>query len=204
MDLRSVREAARRFCEKEQKLDILWNNAGIGGLGEGVKTVQGVEGHMGVNVLGPWYFARLLGECLGRARREAEEGSVRVVWTTSWMGEGRKVEGRGDFEYHTKPRQSPNTSLSHATQTYDVFRQRASSPRRENGRVHGTLCGIEQGDYQGAAGSRNPREDIYEALGRGAGAQLWEWCEEQVGKLGVVGEEGEEEEEEEEEEGADI
>ncbi|TGO56893.1 hypothetical protein BCON_0072g00390 [Botryotinia convoluta] len=92
MDLHSVRAAADAFREWEEKLDILWNNAGIGGLAAGEKTVQGVEGHMGVNVLGPWYFARLLGECLGRARKEGESGSVSGV-DHELDGGGEESEG---------------------------------------------------------------------------------------------------------------
>ncbi|TGO25991.1 hypothetical protein BPAE_0068g00250 [Botrytis paeoniae] len=80
MDLHSIRGAAETFTAREEKLDILWNNAGI-------------EGHMGVNVVGTYYFTRLLLGHMKNATGESAENSVRIVWTTSWMGEGRGPEG---------------------------------------------------------------------------------------------------------------
>ncbi|THV54576.1 hypothetical protein BGAL_0024g00410 [Botrytis galanthina] len=93
MDLHSIRAAAEEFSAREEKLDILWNNAGIGGLPPGTKTQQGIEGHMGVNVVGTYYFTRLLVGHLKNASAGSEKDCVRIVWTTSWMGEGRSPEG---------------------------------------------------------------------------------------------------------------
>ncbi|KAF7930432.1 uncharacterized protein EAE98_004832 [Botrytis deweyae] len=93
MDFHSIRAAAEMFLAREEKLDVLWNNAGIGGLPPGTKTKQGIEGHMGVNVVGTYYFTRLLLGCLRRAVEGGVENSVRIVWTTSWMAEGKSPEG---------------------------------------------------------------------------------------------------------------
>jgi hypothetical protein len=44
-DLSTVRVAAKAFADQESRLDILWNNAGIGAVPAGSKTKQGIEGH---------------------------------------------------------------------------------------------------------------------------------------------------------------
>ncbi|KAF3012113.1 hypothetical protein E8E15_002058 [Penicillium rubens] len=58
-DLSSIAKSAATFCKNESRLDILWNNAGIGGSPIGTTTRQGLEGHIG------------------------RPGSVRIVWTAS-------------------------------------------------------------------------------------------------------------------------
>ncbi|TGO90658.1 hypothetical protein BPOR_0055g00010 [Botrytis porri] len=93
MDFHSIRAAAETFQKREDKLDVLWNNAGIGGLPTGSNMKQGIEGHMGVNVVGTFLFTRLLLGCLKRATRECEKDGVRIVWMTSWMAEGRSPDG---------------------------------------------------------------------------------------------------------------
>ena len=42
-DLESVKKAARMFGEKETRLDVLWNNAGVAAMPVGTKTKQGYE-----------------------------------------------------------------------------------------------------------------------------------------------------------------
>lgn len=92
-DLNTVRSAAKTFSELESRLDILWNNAGIGSLPFGSKTVQGIESIMGVNVVGPFLFTQLLLPKLQAAAVDSPKNSVRVVWTGSWMIEGRSPKG---------------------------------------------------------------------------------------------------------------
>jgi NAD(P)-dependent dehydrogenase (short-subunit alcohol dehydrogenase family) len=92
-DLSSVRQAAKKFQEQEQKLDVLWNNAGLGDTPVGTKTKQGIEGNMGVNVVGPLLFTELLMPPLRVAAASAAKASVRVVWTSSWMMEGGSPKG---------------------------------------------------------------------------------------------------------------
>lgn len=82
-DLSSVRDAARRFAQEENKLDVLWNNAGIGpnAVEYGVRTAQDLELFMGVHCVGALLLAELLLPQL-RAAASSEIPS-RVVWLTS-------------------------------------------------------------------------------------------------------------------------
>ncbi|KAI1376900.1 NAD(P)-binding protein [Hypoxylon crocopeplum] len=82
-DLSSVRDMARRFAQEENKLDVLWNNAGIGpnAVEYGVRTAQDLELFMGVHCVGALLLAELLLPQL-RAAASSETPS-RVVWLTS-------------------------------------------------------------------------------------------------------------------------
>lgn len=46
-DLTTIKASAAAFAQRESRLDILWNNAGIAGAPAGTKTKQGLEGHIG-------------------------------------------------------------------------------------------------------------------------------------------------------------
>lgn len=92
-DLASVRLAAQTFSDQESRLDILWQNAGIGAVPVGSKTKQGIEAHMGVNVIGPFLFAQLLLPKLQAAVSLAPKNSVRVIWTSSFMMESDSPKG---------------------------------------------------------------------------------------------------------------
>lgn len=46
-DLTTIKASAASFAQRESRLDILWNNAGIAGAPAGTKTKQGLEGHVG-------------------------------------------------------------------------------------------------------------------------------------------------------------
>jgi NAD(P)-dependent dehydrogenase (short-subunit alcohol dehydrogenase family) len=82
-DLSSIRKSAAAFTEQESRLDILWNNAGIGGCPVGTTTAQGIEGHVGVNCVGALMLTQALLPLLRAAVRDSPPGSVRVVWTAS-------------------------------------------------------------------------------------------------------------------------
>ncbi|OTB04509.1 hypothetical protein M426DRAFT_320626 [Hypoxylon sp. CI-4A] len=82
-NLASVREAAKTFAQEETKLDVLWNNAGIGpnSVDYGVRTTQDLELFIGVHCVGALLFTELLLPQL-RAATSSEDPS-RVVWLTS-------------------------------------------------------------------------------------------------------------------------
>ncbi|KAJ5624819.1 hypothetical protein N7510_001128 [Penicillium lagena] len=82
-DLNVVRSAAKTFSEQESRLDIIWNNAGVGGVKVGSKTKQGFEAHMGINVIGPFLFTQLLLPKLQAAAVASPKNSVRIIWTSS-------------------------------------------------------------------------------------------------------------------------
>ena len=128
-DLDSVRTAAREFLKREERLDVLVNNAGILGDGmEGQKTKQGYDITMGTNCLGPFLFTKLLTPLLlktasegkgtgeggeGGTGGEDEEGKkggmneVRVLWAGS-LGislrsppNGMRFSSEGNLEIST-------------------------------------------------------------------------------------------------------
>lgn len=92
-DLDIVRSAAKTFSEQESRLDVLWNNAGVGAVPVGSKTKQGIEAHMGINVIGPLLLTQLLLPKLQAAAAVSPKNSVRVVWSSSWLMESRAPKG---------------------------------------------------------------------------------------------------------------
>jgi len=73
----SVRDAARRLLEKEFRLDVLVNNAGMLGWKPEVNK-KGYEMHNMVNCLGPMLFTWLLKPILGRGSRIVNTVSVMI------------------------------------------------------------------------------------------------------------------------------
>jgi NAD(P)-dependent dehydrogenase (short-subunit alcohol dehydrogenase family) len=96
-DLTTIKPAAAAFAGQEQRLDILWNNAGIGGNPKGTTTKQNIEGHVGTNCVAPLLFTQELLPQLQNASKSATPGSVRIVWTGSLMIETFSPKGGVDF-----------------------------------------------------------------------------------------------------------
>lgn len=86
-DLNSVRTAASEFAVQETRLDILWNNAGIGADAVPVqsKTAQGLEKFVGMHCVAALLFTQLLLPQLQYAAERSHPGAVRVVWLSSIM-----------------------------------------------------------------------------------------------------------------------
>ncbi|KAG9199882.1 hypothetical protein G6514_007782 [Epicoccum nigrum] len=82
-DLESVKPAAEAFLAKEDRLDVLFANAGVMAPPQGSTTKQGYELQLGTNCLGHYAFARLLAPLLVRTAARCEPGSVRIVWVSS-------------------------------------------------------------------------------------------------------------------------
>ncbi|KAF2091759.1 NAD(P)-binding protein [Saccharata proteae CBS 121410] len=82
-DLSSIKKSAEEFMKREQRLDVLTNNAGVMTPPSGSKTKQGHELQMGTNCLGPFLFTQLLLPVLRRTAANAPAGSVRVTWAAS-------------------------------------------------------------------------------------------------------------------------
>ncbi|KIY70839.1 NAD-P-binding protein [Cylindrobasidium torrendii FP15055 ss-10] len=59
-DLASVRSAAEAYKAKENKIDVLFNNAGVFSVPLDQLTKQGYDSQTGTNLLGPFYFTHLL------------------------------------------------------------------------------------------------------------------------------------------------
>jgi NAD(P)-dependent dehydrogenase (short-subunit alcohol dehydrogenase family) len=93
-DLTSVRDAAKEFLEREARLDVLVNNAGVTSIPAGTKTKQGIEYHIGVNVVGHVLLETLLRPILSQTAKAAAKDTVRVIWSASVLVElGSKKGG---------------------------------------------------------------------------------------------------------------
>jgi NAD(P)-dependent dehydrogenase (short-subunit alcohol dehydrogenase family) len=97
-DLTTIKASAAEFAAQEKKLDILWNNAGIGGTPIGVSTKQNIEGHVGVNCVATLMFTQELLPQLQEAAKIAPVGSVRIIWTASLAVESLCPAGGVDFQ----------------------------------------------------------------------------------------------------------
>ncbi|KAI0385301.1 NAD(P)-binding protein [Hypomontagnella monticulosa] len=86
-DLESIKPSAEEFLCMEQKLDILFNNAGVAYPEKGSKTKQGYELQLGVNCVGSFAFTKLLTPILVSTAKTAQPNSVRVVWLSSSAAE---------------------------------------------------------------------------------------------------------------------
>jgi len=92
-DLTKIKSAAQDFLSKEERLDVLFNNAGVMNTPTTATTAQGHELQMGTNCLGPCLFTRLLEPVLIRTARSSEPGSVRTVYVSSMISFGTPKGG---------------------------------------------------------------------------------------------------------------
>jgi NAD(P)-dependent dehydrogenase (short-subunit alcohol dehydrogenase family) len=89
-DLSTIKASVEAFKEKESKLDVLWNNAGIAQPPAGSLTKQGFELQLATNCLGPFLLTHMMLPLLDAAVEEngpAFPGAVRVVWLSSQVAE---------------------------------------------------------------------------------------------------------------------
>jgi retinol dehydrogenase 12 len=113
-DLPSIKASADDFLKREQRLDVLTNNAGVMVPPAGSKTAQGYELQAGTNVLGPYLFTQYLTPTLQKTAASSPSGSVRVTWAASlatsfaptngvvWdekNGGGVKAHGKPQIDY---------------------------------------------------------------------------------------------------------
>lgn len=93
--LNSVRQAAAEFVAQEERLDILFLNAGILHVAPGT-TSDGYEVHFGINYLGHALLSRLLIPTLLRTARKESQTDVRIVITSS---EGHLVAPKNGIDF---------------------------------------------------------------------------------------------------------
>lgn len=111
-DLPTIKASAEDFLRREQRLDVLTNNAGVMTPPVGSKTEQGYELQWGTNVMGPWLFTHFLTPLLAKTAASSPAGSVRVTWAASlatmfspkggvaWdKNEGPKIHGNPPVDY---------------------------------------------------------------------------------------------------------
>lgn len=81
---RSIEQFVRDFKRSEQRLDMLFNNAGLLMLkSNGETTAEGYEIHMGANALGVYYLTTLLIPFLQKSRELNPQRPPRVCFTSS-------------------------------------------------------------------------------------------------------------------------
>ncbi|KAH8820158.1 putative estradiol 17 beta-dehydrogenase [Xylogone sp. PMI_703] len=85
-DLSKVKSAAQSFLSREQKLHVLFNNAGVmvSTSEPPAKTAQGYELGLGVNCIGTFFFTKLLTPTLIATAKSEPPNTVRVVWLSSF------------------------------------------------------------------------------------------------------------------------
>lgn len=87
-DLTTIKASAEEFLAKEDRLDVLWNNAGVMIPPEGSKTKQGYELQLGINNLGHFLFTTFLTPVLQKTATTSAQDSVRVIWVSSSAADG--------------------------------------------------------------------------------------------------------------------
>ncbi|KAF8998888.1 NAD(P)-binding protein [Hymenopellis radicata] len=78
-DLNSVKASAEEFMKRETQLHVLFNNAGVMGVPVEQLTPQGYDLHFGTNVLGHFYFTKLLLPILKSTAQTTIDKKVRVI-----------------------------------------------------------------------------------------------------------------------------
>ncbi|PGG95895.1 hypothetical protein GX51_08074 [Blastomyces parvus] len=82
-DLTTIKSSAESFLSKEDKLHVLFNNAGVMTPPKGSKTAQGYELQLGVNTIAPFLFTKLLTPTLVSTAKSEPPNTVRVIWVSS-------------------------------------------------------------------------------------------------------------------------
>lgn len=96
-DLTTIKASANEFLSKEERLDVLFNNAGVMRPPLGSKTKQGYELQIGTNNVAPFLFTKFLTPILIKTAKTSSTGSVRVVWVSSSAAEFVAPKGGVDM-----------------------------------------------------------------------------------------------------------
>ncbi|KAG8697082.1 hypothetical protein FRC09_008082 [Ceratobasidium sp. 395] len=97
-DLASVRRAVEEFKQKEEKLDVLFNNGGVMAPPIEMKTSTDYDIQFGTNVLGHYLLTTLLLPVLIHTVQNSPRGHVRVVNVAS---NGHRFAPKGGIDYST-------------------------------------------------------------------------------------------------------
>lgn len=104
-DLQGIKSSAEEFLSKEERLDVLFNNAGVMMPPPGSVTKQGYDLELGTNCVAPFLFTKLLTPLMIKTAKVEATGSVRVIWVSSsaahWFSPTGGVDMQ-NLEYQTK------------------------------------------------------------------------------------------------------
>ncbi|KAL9071880.1 MAG: hypothetical protein Q9161_003980 [Pseudevernia consocians] len=81
-DLSTIKSTAEAFLRDNDRLDGLWNNAGVMIPPQGSKTKQGYDLQLETNNIAPFLFTKFLYPILAKTAKTAPADSVRVVWVS--------------------------------------------------------------------------------------------------------------------------
>ncbi|KAH9906159.1 hypothetical protein F4778DRAFT_634622 [Xylariomycetidae sp. FL2044] len=117
-DLSTIKASAQKFIEKDERLHVLFNNAGVMKPAPGSKTAQGYELQLGVNNVGTFMFTKLLTPVLAATASAEPRGTVRVIWVGSSAGETPMAPKGGvpmdNLDYHKEMGWFPKYAISKA------------------------------------------------------------------------------------------
>ncbi|KAJ8132787.1 hypothetical protein O1611_g838 [Lasiodiplodia mahajangana] len=122
-DLTTIKASAQAFLQKEQRLHVLFNNAGVMKPSpNNMKTVQGYETQLGVNNVGTFLFTKFLTPTLVETAKTEAPGTVRIVWVGSSAGEAPQSPKGGvpldNLDYHKDTTWFPKYCISKAGNYY--------------------------------------------------------------------------------------
>ncbi|KAI9716046.1 MAG: hypothetical protein M1828_000513 [Chrysothrix sp. TS-e1954] len=86
-DLAKIKAGADAFKAKADRVDVLYNNAGVAAGVAGARSAQNIDIHLAVNILGPFLFTHYL-----MPELKASHGS-RVIWSTSMIVDANPIKG---------------------------------------------------------------------------------------------------------------
>lgn len=97
-DLTTIKASAEAFLRDNDRLDVLWNNAGVMIPPQGSKTKQGYELQLGTNCVAPFLFTKFLHPILAKTAKTTPKDSVRIVWVSSNGAEILSPKGGVELE----------------------------------------------------------------------------------------------------------
>ncbi|GME26200.1 Short-chain dehydrogenase [Neofusicoccum parvum] len=114
-DLATIKKSAEDFLKREQRLDVLVNNAGVMvPQQDGSTTEEGYELQIGTNCLGPYLFTQLLLPILQKTAAISAPNSVRVTWAASVAIDFAPEHGMAWNDKKKCPVNHANSSINYA------------------------------------------------------------------------------------------
>lgn len=141
-DLTTIKASAQEFLSKEEKLNVLWNNAGVMTPPQGSKTKQGYELQLGINNVAPFLFTKLLTPILIKTAKSAPTGTVRVVWVSSSAIEGFKPHGGIEMDNLNYTRDKPARIKYGISKSGNVFHGTEFAKRYGTDGIISVVCQV--------------------------------------------------------------